>query len=245
MPATKQTFKQSVTDVDWTMTLMGVLALVLTWSSVSLEYAATIATSSIHPSWGFLFAYQVGIALSALLLFNHHFHNVWATAGLLVAVCAAGGSIHHGGTAIGLLMILFPVFFILLSSRASGLQSGYGLSIYSLLASTCAPLSFIKLSTGFLSWEAVAYVIPLFLSFLFFTGPSFLQHSQWSVLIETASGLALIIAILIRGISLAHFLAVGVVLAGWLLVINQKRPVDGFLADAVAQMICVLLMYWH
>lgn len=237
--------KESLKSVNWEIALMGILTLVLTWSSVPLEYASTIDTSSIRSDWGFMFIYEIGVALMAILMFNARFQSVWATVGILISVVAAGQSIRRVGLAIGLLMILFPIFFIILSFHQLGLQSGYGLAIYSLLATTCISLPFIKLSSGFLSWQAIAYIVPFFISFLFFVGPTFLKHSQWSRIIYSASGLLLILAIMLRGFTLSHFIAILVALLAWALMMAKKRPIDEFMTYTILQMICVLLMYWH
>lgn len=237
--------KNSLKSVNWEIALMGIFALILTWSSVPLEYASTIDTSLIKAGWGFMFIYQIGVALMAVLMFNGRFQNVWTSAGILISVLAAGESMKRVGLAIGLLMILFPIFFILLSLPRLGLQSGYGLSIYALLSTTCISLPFIKLSSGFLSWQAVAYLLPFFFSFIFFAGPTFLKRSKWSRIIYSASGIVLLLAILTRGFSLSHLIAMIIALAAWALMMAKKKPIDEFMAYTILQLLCVLLIYWH
>lgn len=237
--------KNSLKSVNWEIALMGILVLILTWSSVPLEYASTIDTSSIKVGWGFMFIYQIGVALMAVLMFNGRFQNVWASAGILISVLAAGESMKRVGLAIGLLMILFPIFFILLSLPRLGLQSGYGLSIYALLSTTCISLPFIRLSSGFLSWQAVTYLLPFFISFIFFVGPTFLKQSKWSRIIYSASGVVLLLAILMRGFSLSHLIAIIIALAAWTLMMAKKTPIDEFMTYTILQLLCVLLIYWH
>lgn len=241
----KKIITNPLKTIDWPMTIMNLLILVLTWSAVPLEYASTIDTSSLKASWGFLFTYQLGIALVAILLFNHHFQNVWATFGILLAVLAAGGATRSSGALLSLLMLLLPVFFILLAYPRTHLQSIYGLIGYAFLSSICISVPFIKVSAGFISWQAVWFLVPLILSFVFFDGPIFLRQDSWKQVAYSVTGLLLLVAILVKGISVAHVLAGFIVVATWLLMVSKKRPIDEFLTYSLFQLLCVLLMYWR
>ncbi|KIS03360.1 hypothetical protein [Paucilactobacillus wasatchensis] len=216
----------------------------IVWWYVPVSYAGKISTASYGYNLVFLFLFSLTVAASTQLLFSTEFTSRFSLLTIIASFVLAFSGVINGKFVILLMLLLLPAFLFVLQIKPLQLQNEYGWLIYSLLAALMIPTTIFFFITRFLSWTFVWSLIPFWLSFLLFLVPTFLlQRDVKYRLLSLVSGILLIISILFQAITIAHIIAIVLVIAAWLVMQNWPHLTDQYLKYSAWQLIVIILIY--
>lgn len=214
------------------------------WWYVPVSYAGKISTASYGYNLVFLFLFSLTVAASAQLLFSTEFKSRFSLLTIIASFVLAFSGVINGKFVILLMLLLLPAFLFVLQIQPFQMQNEFGWLIYSLLATLMIPTTIFFFIAHFLSWPFIWSLIPLWLSFLLFLTPTFMLERNWKYrLLSLISGVLLIISILFETISIAHIIAIVLVIAAWLVMQNWPHLEDQYLKYNFWQLVVVILIY--
>lgn len=229
-------------SVNWQLLAVSVVIQLITWWYVPISYAAKISTSTFQTHLVFLFLYTVVVAGSTHLLLNSEFTSRFVLLLIIASFVLAFSGIER--PVLLALLLLVPAFLLVLYFPWLQMQNEFGLLVFSLMETICIPATIFFFTAHFLSWSFIWTLIPMWLSYMFFQLPSFAEDGSGLFrIISTILGVILIGAVLFDSISMIHIVAIILVVASWLVMVNFPNMRDKFVKFSFFQLIFILLIY--
>lgn len=160
-----------------------------------------------------LLGYGGLLAAGYFLILNHQFRSHIGPI-LVVAAATMGLLAAPTNHLVQLFAILLCIFLVLACIPQLGLQSIYGLVVFSILAGCGVPVILFFLRNHYLATQFLLTLIPIMVSYLTFFAPYYLQHLQdWRLTLIAPA--ILVITILFLPFNGAHLLAIALVIGQW------------------------------
>lgn len=186
------------------------------------------------------FCLGAGISIT----FSGRFKRFYAIIPIVLGIVLSFNAlIASGKIEIFLLLLLFGLSLIAIQTTRLQLNNGFGLTIYSFMASTSIPLAVFYLQNNYLTQKFLFNLIPLLFSFFFFMTPIFLP-GKFEKRISLIFGVLYSLNILTLGYNIWTMIAIGLVAFTWIVLINMNLRQKYRLATfTILQMLSVLIIF--
>ena len=223
--------------------ILTTIALNVIWWVYPLVYSRKLE-GTIPTSVGIFFVYTLCIAVSIFMIFSGRYKSVFSLIPITLGVLLSfNGLTSNGKIEIFLLLLLFSIALIVIQVPRLNLRNGFGLTIYSFMASTAIPLAVFYFQNNYLTQRFLFNLIPLLLSFLFFMTPIF-YSGQLEKRFSLIFGIIYSLNILTLGLNIWTAIAIALVAFTWFILINMNLRQRFRLATfTILQMLSVLIIF--
>lgn len=235
--------KQQFLKTNWKDLLPTTFILLITWSYAPFAYAIGVQGSHFTANMGMLFLYEVCIGLIVPMLVYHNFGSTLSTVPLIASVIFAVIGFSSTPILLGLLLLL-PLFLFTIQMPSMNFQNSLGLLTFGMLLMFTISIACAYTSLHFISWEIIAFLLPVMACSWFYLAPFFLKNVKRYKLIITLLAVVLLVLTLSRPLHTTIYLALAIIVASWFVMVARAGRHQSFILYCLTQMVVIVLIYW-
>lgn len=235
--------RQQFLDMNWKDLLPTTFILLITWPYAPFAYVVGVQGSHFDSNMGMLFMYEVCIGLVVPMLVYHNFGSTLSTIPLVASAVFAVIGFSQTPLLLALLLLL-PIFLFVMQMPSMDFQNLMGLCTFGILLMFTISVACAYVSLHFISWEIIAFLLPVMASSWFYFAPFFLQNTHQYKFKVTLLGIILLIFTLSRPLRASIYMALAIIVASWFVMVAQNRRKQSLILYCLTQMVVMVLIYW-
>lgn len=235
--------KQQFIEMNWKDLLPTTFILLITWSYAPFAYTIGVQGSHFTANMGMLFLYEVCIGLVVPMLIYHNFGSTLSIIPLIASAVFA--VIGFSSTPLLLaLLLLLPIFMFIIQMPSMDFQNTLGLITFGVLLMFTVSVACAYVSLHFISWEIIAFLLPVMASTWFYLAPFFLKTVHQYKFKITLLAIVLLIFTLSRPLRASIYLALTITVASWFVMVARADRHQSLILYCLTQMVVIVLIYW-
>lgn len=235
--------RQQFLEMNWKDLLPTTFILLMTWSYAPFAYVVGVQGSHFDTNMGMLFMYELCIGLVVPMLIYHHFGSTLSTIPLIASAVFAIIGFSRTPLLLALLLLL-SIFLFIIQMPSMDFQNMMGLLTFGVLLMFTISVACAYVSLHFISWEIIAFLLPVMAGSWFYFAPFFLQQTHQYKFKITLLAIVLLVFTLSRPLRASIYLALVIIVASWFVMIAANQRKQSLILYCLTQMVVTVLIYW-